>query len=45
MYDPAVMGNKSPLVKDDFFFLFFKKLRTSKCYHLHFVVLCLYNWF
>lgn len=22
MYDPAVMGNKSPLVKDDFFFFF-----------------------
>lgn len=23
MYDPAVMGNKSPLVKDDFFFFLF----------------------
>lgn len=31
MYDPAVMGNKSPLVKDDFFFFFSSP--TLKCYH------------
>lgn len=29
MHDPVVLGNKSPIVKDDFLFT----LHTLKCYH------------
>lgn len=29
MHDPAALGNKSPIVKDDFLFT----LPTLKCYH------------